>query len=124
MTVYQAKEALQQGLKANKEIVFIPSTAFVARLYTVDFLWQSPDQPTGISLFFCTESSTQEADIGLALLDKLDKADIQKASKQTLEVPVKNRSDPLDCVIITRTLPHSNSRVPMPHTKCDGPVKS
>jgi hypothetical protein len=42
-TVYRAKEALQQGLKASKEIIFIPSTAFAARLYTVDFLWQSPD---------------------------------------------------------------------------------
>jgi hypothetical protein len=87
-TVYRAKEALQQGLKANKEIVFIPSPAFATRLYTVDFLWQSPDHPTGISLFYCAESSSFETDEGFALLDKLDKADLQRATKQTLEVPL------------------------------------
>jgi hypothetical protein len=86
-TVYRTKEALQQGLKANKEIVFIPSTAFAARLYTVDLVWQSPDQPNGISLFFCAESSVLEDNHSFALLEKLDKTDIQKASKQTLEVP-------------------------------------
>jgi hypothetical protein len=37
-TVYWAKETLQQGLKASKEIISIPSTAFAARLYTVDLL--------------------------------------------------------------------------------------
>jgi hypothetical protein len=91
-TVYRAKEALQQGLKANREIVFIPSTAFAARLYTVDLLWQSPDQPTGISLFYCAESSTPEPDHSYALLEKLDKSDVQRASKQTLEVPVSYSS--------------------------------
>jgi hypothetical protein len=91
-TVYQAKEALQQGLKANKGIVFINSTAFSARLYTVDLLWQSPDQPTGIILFFCAETSSSEFDQGLALLEKIDKADIQRASKQTLEVPLSYSS--------------------------------
>ncbi len=87
-TVYRAKEALQQGLKANKEIVFIPSAAFAARLYTADLLWQSPDLPNGISLFFCAESSSMETDHGFALLDKIDKADLQRATKQTLEVPL------------------------------------
>jgi hypothetical protein len=91
-TVYRAKEALQQGLKANREIVFKPSTAFAARLYTVDLLWQSPDQPTGISFFYCAESSTPEPDHGYALLEKLDKSDVQRASKQTLEVPVSYSS--------------------------------
>ena len=71
-TVYRAKEALLQGLKANREIVFTPSTAFAAHLYTVDLLWQSPDQPNGISLFYCAESSTQEVDLGYALLEKID----------------------------------------------------
>lgn len=66
-TVYRAKEALQ-GLKANREIVFIPATAFAACHYTVDLLWQSPDQLTGISLFYCVESSTYEPDHGYALL--------------------------------------------------------
>jgi len=80
-TVYRAKEVLQQGLKANQEIVFIPSTAFAARLYTVDLLWQSPDQPNGISLFFCAESSVLEDDHGFAQLEKLDKTDIQKPPK-------------------------------------------
>ncbi len=87
-TVYRAKEALQQGLKANKEIVFIPSAAFAARLYTADLLWQSPDHPTRISLFFCAESSSLEADQGFALLEKIDKSDLQRATKQTLEVPL------------------------------------
>jgi hypothetical protein len=90
--VYRAKEALHQGLKANREIVFIPSTAFAVRLYTVDLLWQSPDQPTGISLFYCAESSTPEPDHGYALLEKSDKSDVQRASKQTLEVPVSYSS--------------------------------
>jgi hypothetical protein len=31
-TVYRAREAQQQSLKANKEIVYIPSTAFATRL--------------------------------------------------------------------------------------------
>jgi hypothetical protein len=74
-TGYRAKETLQKGLKENREIVFIPSTAFTARLYTVDFLWQSPDQPSGISLFFCSKSSTIESDQGYALLEKIDKLD-------------------------------------------------
>jgi hypothetical protein len=50
-------------------------------------LWQSLDQPNGISLFFCAESSVLEDDHGLALLEKLDKTDVQKASKPALEVP-------------------------------------
>jgi hypothetical protein len=87
-TVYRAKEALRQGLKTSKDIIFIPSTAFAARLYTVDLLWQSPDQPSGISLFYCAESSTPEQDHGYALLEKLDKSDVQRASKQTLDVPL------------------------------------
>lgn len=86
-TGYRAKETLQKGLKENREIVFIPSTAFTARLYTVDFLWQSPDQPSGISLFFCSKSSTIESDQGYALLEKIDKLDAQKASKQKIKVP-------------------------------------
>jgi hypothetical protein len=53
----------------------------------VDFLWQSPDQPSEISLFFCFESSTVESDQGYALLEKIDKLDAQKASKQKIEVP-------------------------------------
>jgi len=65
-TIYHAKEAIQQGLKAYKVIVFIPSTAFTAQLYTVvDLIWQSPDQPSGVSLFFvqkhlCMLCFTQE----------------------------------------------------------------
>jgi len=53
----------------------------------VDFLWQSPDQPSEISLFFCFESSTVESDQGYALLEKIDKLDAQKASKQKIKVP-------------------------------------
>jgi len=86
-TVFRAKESLQQAIKTNKEIVFYPSTAFTTKLYTVDLLWLSPDSPSGISLFFCSESLSSDTDIGYALLDKIERSDIQKASKQTLEIP-------------------------------------
>jgi len=86
-TVFRAKETLQQAIKTNKEIVFHPSTAFTTKLYTVDLLWLSPDSPSGISLFFCAESFSTDADTGYALLEKIERSDIQKASKQTLEIP-------------------------------------
>jgi hypothetical protein len=86
-TIFRAKETLQQAIKTHKEIVFYPSTAFTSKLFTVDLLWSSPDSPTGISLFYCAESLTQESDQGYALLDKIDRSDIQKVSKQILEIP-------------------------------------
>jgi len=57
----------------------------------MDLIWNSPDSPSGISVLYCTESADPEVDQGYALLDKIDRSDIQKASKQTLEVP-KNYS--------------------------------
>jgi hypothetical protein len=36
----------------------------------------------------CAESSSLETDQGFALQDKIDKADLQRATKQTLEVPL------------------------------------
>lgn len=86
-TVFWAKDTLQQAIKTSKEIVFFPSMAFTSKLYTVDLIWHSPDSPTGISVFYCTESSDLDSDQGYALLDKIERSDIQKASKQTLEVP-------------------------------------
>jgi hypothetical protein len=85
-TIYRAKEALEQGLKADKEIVFFPTTAFAALLYTIDFLWHSPDQSSRIRLFHCTESVNPVPDHVYALLEKLDKSDVQRASKKTLEI--------------------------------------
>jgi len=86
-TIFRAKETRQQAIKTHKEIVFFPSLAFTSKLYTVDLLWLSPDSPTGISLFYCTESINQDSDQGYALLDKIERSDIQKVSKQTLEIP-------------------------------------
>ena len=90
-TIFRAKDTLQQAIKANKEIVFFPSTAFTSKLYTVDLLWLSPDSPSGISLFYCAESLKSDSDQGYALLDKIERSDILKVSKQTLEIP-KNYS--------------------------------
>jgi hypothetical protein len=91
--------------------------AFTSKLYTVDLIWHSPDSPTGISVFYCTESSDLDSDQGYALLDKIERSDIQKASKQTLEVP-NNYSVALWMIKNLRAVVNLYFRPNSPSAKC------
>jgi hypothetical protein len=101
----------------TQSIVFYPSAAFTSKLYTVDLLWLSPDSPTGISLFYCAESINQDSDQGYALLDKIERSDIQKVSKQTLEIP-RNYSSALQMLKNLRVILNFYFGQNSPSSKC------
>jgi hypothetical protein len=56
-TQFKARNILITCLNHDK-IYFHPSSAFAAYLYNADWIWEKPDSPTGISVFFCPESSS------------------------------------------------------------------
>jgi hypothetical protein len=57
---FKAKEALLHRLNIDK-ISFNPSASFVANLWNCEFFWILPDSPSGISIFFCPESKSINA---------------------------------------------------------------
>jgi hypothetical protein len=88
---FKAKETLLHRLNMDK-ISFNPSASFVANLWNCDFFWILPDTPSGISIFFCPESKSINAQVlekerSFALADKVKNADIEKLSKQKLYIP-------------------------------------
>lgn len=90
-TQFKAKEFLMHRLQIDN-ISFHPSSSFVNCLWNADFLWLTPDFPTGISIFFCPEVSSVnsyelERDRNLALVDKIKQSDIEKLSKEKFSFP-------------------------------------
>jgi len=93
---FKAKELLCHHLAKNK-ILFQPSAAFASHLYLVDWVWPNPNKPSGISIFFCPDSASEEKnenyhsfEKGLALVEKIEKSDISKLTKQTITLPHSN----------------------------------
>ncbi len=89
-TQFKAREMLLHRLN-QENILFLPSAAFAGHLYNANWLWPTPANPSGISIFFSPEptsaSITTDPDRGLALLDKVERADISKLTKEKFEFP-------------------------------------
>jgi hypothetical protein len=88
---FKAKEMLSHRLSLEN-IPFHPSTQMVSCLWNGDYMWLTPDYPSGISIFFCPELSTVnsfelEKDRSLALADKVKQGDIEKITKQKFHIP-------------------------------------
>ncbi len=90
-TQFKAKEFLVHRLQVDN-IALHPSSTFAAGLWNCDFLWLTPDLPSGVSIFFCPEISSLnsyeiEKDRNLALVDKIKPTDIDKISKEKFSLP-------------------------------------
>jgi hypothetical protein len=103
-TQFKAKEFLVHRLQIDN-IAFHPSSTFAASLWNCDFLWLTPDMPSGVSIFFCPEISSLntheiEKDQSLALVDKIKQTDIDKISKEKFSLP----DSVMDMVWLTQNL--------------------
>jgi len=90
-TQFKAKEFLVHRLQIDN-ISFHPSSSFTKCLWNSDFLWLTPDFPSGLSIFFCPEISSLnsfelERDRNLALVDKIKQTDIEKLTKEKFSFP-------------------------------------
>jgi hypothetical protein len=88
---FKAKEMLFDRLSIDNT-PFHPNTQMVSCLWNGDFMWLTPDCPSGVSIFFCPELSTVnsaelEKDRTLALADKVKHGDLEKLSKQKFTIP-------------------------------------
>jgi hypothetical protein len=84
----KAKDMLSHRYLVDK-VSFNPSASFVNCLWSGDFFWILPDSPSGISIFYCPESKSLNAnelekERALALADKIKQVDIEKLTKQKL----------------------------------------
>jgi hypothetical protein len=84
-TQFKDKEFLVHRLQIDN-ISFHPSSSFTNCLWNSDFLWLTPDFPSGLSIFFCPEISSLnsfelERDRNFALVDKIKQTDIEKLTK-------------------------------------------
>ncbi len=89
-TQFKAWEMLLHRLN-QENILFLLSAAFAGHLYNVNWLWPTPAISSGNSIFFCPEptsaSITMDPDRGLALLDKVERVNISKLTKEKFEFP-------------------------------------
>ncbi|MFN9979975.1 MAG: hypothetical protein ACK53Y_08690, partial [bacterium] len=90
-TQFKAKKFFIHRLHIDN-IAFHPSSTFTTCLWNCDFLWLTPDLPSGVSIFFCPEisslNSTEiERDRSLALVDKVKVTDIEKLTKENFPCP-------------------------------------
>jgi len=88
---FKAKDMMMHKLQSEK-VAFIPSSSFINSLWNCEFFWLLPDTPSGISIFFCPETKSSNAneiekERMLALADKVNISDIEKLSKQKLYIP-------------------------------------
>jgi hypothetical protein len=88
---FKAKEMLFHRLSIDNA-PFHPNTQMVSCLWNGDFMWLTPDCPSGVSIFFCPELSTinsaeLEKDRTLPLADKVKHGDLEKLSKQKFTIP-------------------------------------
>jgi hypothetical protein len=73
---FKAKSMILHKLQ-SKKVAFNPRSSFINSLWNWDFFWLLPDTPSGISIFFCPETKSSNAnDIEkehlLALADKVN----------------------------------------------------
>jgi len=88
---FKAKDMILHKLQAEK-VSFNPSSSFINNLWNCDFFWLLPDTPSGISIFYCPETKSSNAneiekERLLALADKVNVTDMEKLSKQKLYIP-------------------------------------
>jgi len=88
---FKAKDMMLHKLQSEKN-AFNPSSSFINSLWNCEFFWLLPDTPSGISIFFCPETKSSNAneiekERLLALADKVNISDIEKLSKQKLYIP-------------------------------------
>ena len=88
---FKAKDMLLHQFHADK-IAFNPNSTFVTNLWNAEFFWILPDSPSGISIFYCPETKSSnsyelEKERNLALVDKVNQADLEKLAKQKLSLP-------------------------------------
>jgi hypothetical protein len=89
---FKAKEMLSHRLIIDS-LNFNPNSHLVACLWNCEFLWLTPDLPSGTSIFFCPETSTinskdLERERSFALADKIKQDDIDKLPKQKMCFPL------------------------------------
>jgi hypothetical protein len=90
-TQFKARDILITRLNQDK-IYFRPSSAFAAYLYSADWIWEKPETPTGISVFYCPESSSistsyNDYEKALVMLNKIERQDIKRLMSQSLVIP-------------------------------------
>ena len=86
---------IQQKIFKKEKVVFTPSQGLVMVIHTGMFLWDTPDFPPNLSIFFCEWpqlmdfSSTQAKQLHMKVTEGqgLAEADIPKAVKQSMRVP-------------------------------------
>jgi len=88
---FKAKDMIVHKLQSEK-IAFNPNSSFINSLWNCEFFWLLPDTPSGISIFFCHETKSSNAneienERLLALADKVNISDIEKLTKQKLYLP-------------------------------------
>jgi hypothetical protein len=88
---FKAKDMMLHKIQSEK-VAFNPSSSFINSLWNCEFFWLLPDTPSGISIFFCPETKSSNAneiekERLLALADKVNISDIEKLSKQKLYIP-------------------------------------
>jgi hypothetical protein len=88
---FKAKDMLIHRFHLNK-IAFNPNPTFVTNLWKCKFFWLLPDSPSGVSIFYCQETKSTNAnelekERCLALADKIKPTDIEKLSKQKMHLP-------------------------------------
>jgi hypothetical protein len=88
---FKAKDMIIHKLQ-SKKVAFNPNSSFINSLWNCEFFWLLPDTPSGISIFFCPETKSSNANEIekkrlSALADKVNISDIEKLSKQKLYIP-------------------------------------
>ena len=88
---FKAKDMIVHKLQSEK-VAFNPSSSFINSLWNCEFFWLLSDSTSGISIFYCQEKKSKNAnelenERYLALADKMKATDIEKLSKQKMFLP-------------------------------------
>jgi hypothetical protein len=57
---FKAKDMIIHKLQ-SKKVAFNPNSSFINSLWNCEFFWLLPDTPSGISIFFCPETKSSNA---------------------------------------------------------------
>jgi hypothetical protein len=94
-SIGSAREHLENGLKAEHGVDFIPSTALTDSLHAGVFIWDKPDLPSHVSYFLCGDTvhlgMSGEESLQLQLKsggDGLSSSEIDKLANQTHHSPI------------------------------------
>jgi hypothetical protein len=75
------------------KVTFNLNSTSVTNLWNSEFFWIIPDSSLGISICYCQETKSNnsfelEKERSLALVDKINAADIEKLAKQKISLPL------------------------------------